>query len=208
MNIDDNSATLQKPLAKNEVFCMLGIIKISIIDNIAFVKKIAEKYTKFLEVMGMTAIAANNKAAIVLSQEDELHLKNIAHLHSCQSVRDRANILLCLGKMRYSDAVKASGKTNGHVSRIKREWAENELRGSARIEKICARNSGRRKNDETLQSRIHNVISFNRRLNPDTPRHARAGAIVEMAKSEGMDFSVRTVTRYLQEYEQKQFANV
>ena len=156
----------------------------------------------------MAAIAARNKAAIVLSSEEKLHLTNIARLHTSQSVRDRATILLCLSEMRYVDAVKNCKKSQAQVSRIKKEWFESKLTGSDRINEICSRNSGRKKNDATLQSRMSNVLQFNRRLNPEIPRHARSQAIVEMARKEGMEFSISTVTRFLKKYEQEQIANM
>lgn len=171
-----------------------------------FLSKSCSKFTRDIfrgEKMAAKAAKGADRAAIVLSEEEKLHLTNIARLNSNKLAVDRATILLCLGKMRYTDAVVASGKSQAQVFRVKKQWIESKLTGSDRVSEVCLRGNGRRKNDATLRNRMQNVLQFNRRLNPDTPRYARSLAIVEMAKEEGIEFSVSTVTRFLKQYEEQ-----
>lgn len=189
---------------------MLVNIKMSIAINIQFVKKVKENISKIIEVMKMVAIAAKKKAAIVLSEEEKLHLTNIARLHETDSVRNRADILLRLGETDSQSLVKAGIVSKSYVYNIKKEWENCELTGDARIHKIFSKNiknSGRKKNDTTLQNRIDNVLQFNRRLNPDATRNTRSVLIAEKMNEQGIKISPRTVNRFLEQHE-KQLVNI
>jgi hypothetical protein len=171
---------------------------------------LSKSYKIFSEVLKMVAIAAKKrKAAIVLSEGEKLHLTNIASLNDSESAKKRAMILLCLGSMETNrDAAKACSVSDTRVSLIKKQWLESELTSSERINEICCGGNGRRKNDITLRNRMNNVLQFDRRLGPRVSIHERSQAIVEMAKKEGMSISVRTVTRFLEQHEKQQLANV
>jgi hypothetical protein len=154
-------------------------------------------------------MAAPVKAAIVLTEEEKLHLTNIARLHSQKSAKDRATILLCLAEgMTIVKSVEISGTSESSVKHVKRQWLKSQNVGSERINEICCGGNGRKKNDETFRSKMNNVLQFNRQIHPNLSRYARSQAIVEMAKKEGMSISVRTVTRFLEQHEKQQLANV
>jgi hypothetical protein len=156
----------------------------------------------------MVAIAAKRGAAIVLLEEEKLHLTNIARLDEDRLAKNRAMILLGLETMKTTDVAKSCGTSDRQVARVKKQWLESELTGSERVNEVCCGGGGRKKNDITLRNRMNNVLLFNRKLNPSTSRYMRSQAIVEMAKKEGMSISVRTVTRFLEQHEKQQLANV
>lgn len=151
----------------------------------------------------MVAIAAKSKAAIVLSEEEKLHLTNIARLDDNKWAKDRAKILLCLGEMGVTDAARTCDTALTQAARMKKRWLESELTGSVRVNSICHTGNGRKKNDTTLRNRIDNIIQFNKALNQNISRNARSAAIVEMAREEGIKISVRTVTRFLEMHEKQ-----
>lgn len=157
----------------------------------------------------MVAIAAKKKAAIVLTEEEKLHLTNIVRLSDNDAAIKRANILLSIAS---GETIRATAKicqVSAQVTSIvKKQWSSSELSGHQKINAVCFSSVGRRKNTKAMEEKESNVLEFNRRLNQDAPRNTRSRAIAEMAKEEGIKLSVSTVNRFLKQYESRQAANV
>ncbi len=157
----------------------------------------------------MVAIAARRKAAIVLASEEELHLTNIARLSDNDAAVKRAKILLNSASGKVTSVIAScSGASKSLVSIVTKQWENSELTGYEKVIAICFSKSGGRKKGKAMEEKASNVLEFNRRLSPRVSIHARSQAIEEMAKKEGMSISVRTVTRFLEQHEKQQLANV
>ncbi|NJN07470.1 MAG: hypothetical protein HC815_05575 [Richelia sp. RM1_1_1] len=148
----------------------------------------------------MVAIAAKGRAAIVLTREEELLLTNIVHLSDDEAAAKRAMVLILAwqGKT-YNDITRCTEISEVVISRIKKQWANNDLSGSEKVNAVCFSKSGRRKNKEAMAQKASNILQFNKRISPELSQNARSLAIVEMAKQEGIKLSQSTVIRFLRE---------